>query len=172
MRMLRRIRWVGLVVGIAAMFLFTLLLNYSVFVMIHPYLYDTYIAEGAGVTAREDALFNALTGLSNLIATLLAFLLGGLVVGVLASAFAGLNGALSAAVAAFGGFALLVGPIVPWIWEPISNPGEVYTRADNLNNLLELSVIFCAVLPFVVLAGYVGGRLGARLRNRATSTTL
>ena len=30
-----------------------------------------------------------------------------------------------------------------------------------------LSGAFCAVLPFVVLAGYAGGKLGGRLRNRS-----
>jgi hypothetical protein len=97
---------------------------------------------------------------------LLAFFLGGLLVGGVVTAFPGLNGAVSSAIAALGGFAWYTGPLVPWIWETISNPGAVYTRSENLNNLLELSVVFCVALPFAVLAGYLGGKLGGRLRNR------
>ncbi len=89
-------------------------------------------------------------------------------VGGVVSAFPGLNGGVSAAVTMLGGFAWFVGPVmlsvVPWIWEPISNPGEAYTRADTLDQLLEVSVVFCVVFLFVVLAGYVGGKLGGRLR--------
>jgi hypothetical protein len=51
------------------------------------------------------------------------------------------------------------------MWEPISNPGEVYTVSDNVGTLLTLIAMFCAVLPFVVLAGFLGARLGGRLRN-------
>lgn len=95
--------------------------------------------------------------------------------GMLVSAFSGLNGALSAAVTALGGFAFWVGPVIPpvitWIWETISNPGEVYTRADTLSKLVELSAVFCAVLPLFVLAGYVGGKVGALLR-RSISTAV
>ena len=55
---------------------------------------------------------------------------------------------------------------MPWIWEPISNPGEDYTRSENLGNLLELSVVFCVVSPFAALAGFLSGRSGGRLRTK------
>ena len=58
-----------------------------------------------------------------------------------------------------------VAALVPSIWEPINNPGEIYTVSDNLGNLLTLTAMFCAVLPFVVLAGYLGAKLGGCLRN-------
>jgi hypothetical protein len=50
---LRRIRWVGLFVGVAAMIPLALGLTRFVSSVIDPPLYRTYIAEGAGVTARE-----------------------------------------------------------------------------------------------------------------------
>ncbi len=165
-----RIRWAGIVVGVAATMLFMYLLLYLVvFSVIMPYLYRTFIAEGPGVSAREDALFNTLSTGSLLIAVLLAFLLGGIPVGWVVGAFPGFNGALSTAVTAFGGLALFAVPILPWIWEPISNPGEAATRSENLYNLLEVGVMFCLVLPFIVLAGYLGGKLGRILRNRLTT---
>ena len=164
---MRRIRWAGVIVGAAATALISFLLALFVSSVIVARLYRAFIAEGAGMTAREDALFNILSGVSHLVAVLLAFFLGGLVAGGVAAAFPGLNGAVGAAVVALGSFAWFVAPLVPWIWEPISNPGEVYTRFENLGNLLRVSLAHCAVLPFVVLAGYAGGKLGGRLRNRS-----
>ncbi len=155
--------------GVAStMLLAYLLTRFVVYSVIFPYLYRTYIAEGPGVNATEDALFSTFSTGSLLIALLLAFFLGAVPVGWLVGAFSGLNGALSTSVAAVGCFAWYAGPLVPWIWEPISHPGEVYTRAENLYNLLEESVMFSLVFPFIVLAGYLGGNLGGRLRNRPT----
>ena len=59
---------------------------------------------------------------------------------------------------------MIAGPLVPWIWGPISNPGEVYTRSENVGNLIVVSVVFCGILPFIALAGFFEGRLGRRLR--------
>lgn len=59
-------------------------------------LYEAFIAEGAGTTAREQALFDALSGASHLAAVLLAFFLGGLLAGRIAPSFPGSNGAASA----------------------------------------------------------------------------
>lgn len=164
--MLRGIRWVGVVLGVAAMTPLALGFNGFVFSVIDSRLYRAFIAEGAGVTARENALFTALSGVSHLVAVLLASFLGGLLVGRLIAAFPGTNAAIAALVAAVGVFAWFVWPLVPWIWEPISNPAEVYTRSDNVNTLFEASVVFCVILPFIVLAGYLGGKWGGHLHER------
>lgn len=164
-----RIRWVAMVAGIAVAgplaFLFTIL----VFSVVDSRLYGAFIAEGAGTTAREQTLFDVFSGASHLVAVLLAFFLGGLLAGRIASSFPGSNGAVSAGLGAAAVFAYVVGPLIPWIWEPISNPGEAYTRSDNLNSLLEFGVVFCVALPFVVLSGYLGGLLGGRLRGRSAT---
>jgi hypothetical protein len=97
---------------------------------------------------------------------LAAFAVGGLVVGVAAHAFSGLNGALSAAVTALGGFAWWVWGLIPWVFLTPSNPGQAYTRAENVGDLIFFIVVFCVLFPFVVLAGCIGGRLGGRLRSR------
>lgn len=152
--------------GVAVMAPLTLGFTLLVFSVIDSRLYRAFIAEGAGTTAREQALFDGLSGASHLIAVLLAPFLGGLLVGRVVDAFAGTTAAISAAVAAVGLFAWFFGPLVPWIWEPISNLGEAYTRSDNIDNLIIVSVVFCAILPFVMLAGYLGGKLGSRLRER------
>lgn len=167
---MRRIRWVGVLLGVAVMTPLALGLTLFVFSVIDSRLYRAFIAEGAGTTAREQALFDGLSGASHLAAGLLAPFLGGLLGGRVTAASPGTNAATGAAVAAFGIFAWFVGPLVPWIWEPISNPGEAYTRSDNVNNLLVVSVVFCGILPFVVLAGYLGGELNARLRDRPAAT--
>lgn len=166
---LGRIRWTGTLAGIAAGAPLALLFTFFVFSAVDSRLYRIFIAEGTGTTAREQALFDALSAASHLVAALPAFFLGGLLAGRIAAAFPGSNGATSAGVGAAAIFACVVGPLVPWIWEPISNPGEVYTRAENLNNLMVFGVGFCVVLPFVVLSGYLGGLLGGRIRGRSAA---
>ncbi len=84
----------------------------------------------------------------------------------------GFNGMVSAALTAFGGFAWFVGPVVRWIWEPITNPGELYSRSENLNDVLVLSAIFCATLPLVVLASYLNAEAGERQRDRVVTRTV
>ena len=164
-----RIRWVAVVAGIAVAgplaFLFTIL----VFSVVDSRLYGAFIAEGAGTTAREQTLFDVFSGASHLVAVLLAFFLGGLLAGRIASSFPGSNGAASAGLGAAAVFAYVMGPLIPWIWRPISNPGEAYTRSDNLDVLLQLGVVFCVALPFVTLSGYLGGLLGGRLRARSAT---
>jgi hypothetical protein len=161
---LRQLRWVGVFLGAAVTTPLTLGLTLFVFSVVDSRLYRAFIAEGAGTTAREQALFDGLSGASHLAAVLLAPFLGGLLVGRVIAASPGTNAAVGAAVAAVGVFAWFVGPVVPWIWEPISNPGEAYTRSDNVNNLIVVSAVFCGIVPFIILAGYLGGRLGGRLR--------
>ena len=143
-------------------------LNLFVFAVIDSRLYDAFIAEGAGTTAREQATFDGISDASHLAAVLLAPFLGGLLVGRVIAASPGTNAAVGAAVgaavAAVGIFAVVMGPLVPWIWEPISNPGEAYTRSENVGNLFVVSAVFCGILPFIALAGFFGGRLGQRLR--------
>lgn len=167
--MLREIRCLGVILGVAASLLLAYLLTAFVFLVIDAYLYDTFIAEGTGVTAREDAFYSWLSNLSHLSALILAFFLSSVLVGRIVLASPELNGAMSAATATLIGFVLLVGPVVRWIWEPISNPGEAYTRSDNLNTLVFLALVFCVLLPFITLAGCLGGWLGGRLRNKGTT---
>ena len=73
----RRIRWVGVVVGVAVTVLVGFPLTLFVFSVIDAHLYRVYVAEGTRVTAREDALFNTLSGGYHLIAALLASSLAG-----------------------------------------------------------------------------------------------
>lgn len=162
--MFRGIGWVRVLASGAATVALALGLNLFVFAVVDSLLYDTFIAEGAGTTAREQALFDGLSGASHLAAVLLAPFLGGLVVGRVIAASPGTDAAVGATVAAVGVFAVVAGPLVPWIWEPISNPGEAYTRSENVGNLIVVSVVFCGVLPFIALTGFFGGRLGRRLR--------
>lgn len=76
---------------------------------------------------------------------------------------------MSAAVAALAVFVLFAITSLLWLWEPVSNPGEAYTKSETLNNLLVVGVVLFAVAPFAVLAGYFGGRFAilSRFRLRA-----
>lgn len=159
---MKRIRWASIIVGVVA----TSATFWLLFLVVGLPLFPNLYPEGAIPTGTAWYVHVVRATLPPLASLLLTFFLGGLVSGGVTSVSWEFYGALSVAVTAFGGFAWFVGPLVPWIWEPISNPGEVFTWSDNVGNLIVLSVMFCAVFPFIVFAGYLGGRLGGRLRDR------
>jgi hypothetical protein len=66
-------------------------------------------------------------------------------------------------IAQLGTFLWYAGALVPWVFVTPGDPGEAYTRSENVGNLLVVAMAFGAVFPIVVLAGYLGGRLGGRL---------
>lgn len=96
---------------------------------------------------------------------LLACFAAGLVAGRLAHGSPGINGALGTVLGFFGGFVWFVWGLVPWVFVKPSNPGEVFTRSDNVGTLVFLTTVFCIVLPLVALGGFFGGRLGRRLQR-------
>jgi hypothetical protein len=121
--------------------------------------------EGAVPTGFEWYRFVILGALRVLLSLFGIFFLGSILTGAVVSAFPGLNGVLSAAATHLGTFVWYAGGLVPWLFVTPSNPGEAYTRDENVGTLLVVAVAFCAVFPIVVLAGYLGGRLGWRLRG-------
>jgi hypothetical protein len=153
---------VGVGTGVVA----TCVVFWLLFLVVGLPLFPVYLPEGVelpiGLAWYVHVVRVTLPPLASL---LLTFFLGGLVVGVVVSAFAGLNGALSAATAAFGAFAWFVRHLLPWLWEPMSDHGEVYVLNEGLGTLIALTAIFCLVLPLIVLTGYLGARVGGRLRN-------
>lgn len=167
---LRRVEWVGVLLGGAATVLVVLLLEVFVVSPISSYLYGVFAVERpGGATSFTGRAWNTYVALSTslvLVALPLAFFAGGLVVGRLVSSFPGLNGVAGAAGVVAAGFAWLLATALPGILDPINNPGDVYTRSENLQMFLIWGTAFCAVSPFVVLAGFLGGRLGGQLKNR------
>ena len=156
---MRRLGLVGVVAGVVATSVVFWLLFFIVGLPLFPNLYP----EGVIPTGFAWYIHVVVATIPPLVSLLLTFFLGGLAAGGVASASPGPNGAVSAALTAFGGFTWFVAPLVPSMWEPISNPGEVYTVSENLGNLLTLTTMFCAVLPLVVLAGYVGACVMGRV---------
>lgn len=75
------------------------------------------------------------------------------------------NGAASATLAAFEGFAWLIWPLLPLLAEPGGDHGEIYVLNEGLGTLVAFGVAFGVVLPFLALAGYLGGKTGGRLRD-------
>jgi predicted permease len=96
---------------------------------------------------------------------LLACFAGGLAAGRLVPDSPGANGALGPTLGFLGGFVWFVWSLVPWVFVKPSNPGEVFTRSDNVGTLIFLTAAFCTALPFVALGGFFGGRLGGRPRR-------
>ncbi|QIN82522.1 hypothetical protein GBA63_07620 [Rubrobacter tropicus] len=173
--MLRNVGLVSVAVGVAVTTLLALLLETIVLPPINLFMYDLFAVERAGgaVSFTGDA-WNAYMVLSTSLmlgALPVSFLLGGVSAGVVARSRPAINGLTSAAVVVALGFAWLLATALPSLMDPISNPGEVYTRSENLQMLFLWGTAFCAVTPFALLAGYLGGRFGGRRGERAHLNT-
>ena len=127
-------------------------------------LYPRGQPEGAVPTGLAWYVFCDVQPVDSSVLLFLAFFLGNLVVGVVAPSSPGLNGAVSAVGVVALAFAWLLATVLPGLLRPISSPGDVYTRTENLQMFLIYAVALCFVLPFAALAGFLGGRLGRRLR--------
>jgi hypothetical protein len=162
--MLRNVGVKGVAVGVAVTKLLVLLLETIVLPPINRYLYDLFAVERAGgaVSFTEGAWdgYVALSTALVLRALPVSFLLGGVSVGVMARSHPGVNGLASAAVVVAIGFAWLLATALPGLMNPISNPGEVYARSENLQMLFLWGAAFCIVSPLALLAGYLGGMVG------------
>ena len=157
--MLRRVQWVAILAGIAAtLSLLYLILAFGSSFFLNP-MPAGMLLEGPAWYLR--VLVSVLVPLSCL---LFACFLGGLTAGGLAATSPGLNGGVSVTLGTAGGFLWFSWGLLPWIFVVPSNPGEVFTRSDNVGALIVITLVFCAVFPFVALAGFLGGRLGGRLR--------
>jgi hypothetical protein len=163
-----RIRWVGIILGVAAAMLFVWLLVALVDSVIIPYLHGIFAVERpGGVTSfsgRNAILYDILTLLALLSTFPLALFLGGLVVGGVVRSLPGLHGALSGAVVAAVGLAWSSANTLAILLDPVSD-----TPFDDAEKFLILTVGLCVLSPIAILAGFLGGRLGGRLRrSRAT----
>jgi hypothetical protein len=159
---LRRLGLVSVVAGVVATSVAFWLIRVVVGLPLFPNLYP----EGAIPTGFAWYIHVVLFTFPPLASLLLSFFLGGLAAGGVASATPGSNGAVSAALTGFGGFTWFVMPLLPLLWEPSGNHGEVYVLNEGLGTLIAASVTFCAVLPLVVLSGYLGARVGACVMGR------
>ena len=159
---MRDVGWTGAVVGVVATMLFARLLVALVDSAIIPYLHGIFAVERpGGVTSfsgRNAALYDALSGLSLLSAFPLALFLGGLVVGAVVRSSPGLSGALVAAV----GLAWSSANTIALLLNTTSD-----TPFDDAEKFLIVTVALCVFSPIAILAGYLGGKLGGRLRSRA-----
>lgn len=163
---MRGVRWTGALVGVVATMLFARLLVALVDSAIIPYLHGIFAVERpGGVTSfsgRNAALYDALSGLSLLSVFPLALFRGGLVVGAVVRSSPGLNGALSGAVVAAVGLAWSSANTIALLSNTTSD-----TPFDDAEKFLIVTVALCVFSPIAILAGYLGGKLGGRLRSRA-----
>lgn len=174
---LRRIRCWNVMLGIWATILFAVLLTAFVASPINSHLYGVFQVErpgGAGsFTGRAWDTYVLFSTSLQVFAMLLALFLGGIVVGGSGSSSPGLNGATTAALLVAIVLACLLGSALVSLLDPVDNPGEVYTQAENLQMSLVFVTASCVILPFATLVGYIGGTLGGRLRgtvaNRSTA---
>ena len=139
---------------------------------VDTYLYDTFIDAEQGVTARENAYFETLSGLSLLIALLIAFFCGGILAGLISCEFPDLNGVVSSVILVFSGFVILMGPLITRIWDRPATLDEAYSRAENLGNVLVFSFALGVISPFLILAGYFAAKLANRFRNTRNPATI
>lgn len=171
--LLRSVSWLGVVTGAVVAALLADLLADVVALPMSSHLYEIFESEAPGdvtvFTSRAWYAYEALSALISLSCLMLAFCVGGFVAGTMAFSLPGVHGAVAAAATAIIGFLWIVWGLLPWAFIQSSNPGDLYTRSENLGNLMVLVAVFCVVFPLAVLTGYLGGKLGGRLRGRATA---
>ena len=169
--MLRNVGVKGVAVGVAVTTLLVLLFETIVLPPINRYIYDLFAVERAGgVVSFTGGAWNSYMALSTALmlgALPVSFLLGGMSAGLAARSRPGASGLASALVVVALGFGWLLVTALPVLADPISNPGELYTRAENLQMLFLWGTAFCAVSPFALIAGYLGGRVGGHGSGRA-----
>jgi len=114
---------------------------------------------------------------------LLAHFLGGAVAGRMSSGSPGQSGALSAPLSVFlgiVGYVAFVGAEFLLMFGP-SEFVSLFVGRDSLREVLTdeemigfyvLMLVLAIYIPFAALVGYVGGRLGGRLRRRSTPQTV
>jgi hypothetical protein len=160
-RRMRRLRLPSVIAGatITVLLLFLILVFGSRF-------FPNPAPEGVLLVGPAHQLRVAASVLVPLACLLLACLAGGFVAGRLAPDSPGVNGAVGTALGCLGGFVWFVWGLVPSVFVRPSNPGEVFTRSDNVGTLIFLTGAFCIAMPFVALGGFFGGRLGGRPRRR------
>ncbi len=159
--MLGRFRPLGVIVGIVATFSLVVGMGLFLGLLIPP-----SFPEGGVPTGFERYRFIILGALRVLLSLFAIFFLGSVVTGAVVSAHPGLHEVISSLSTQMGTFLWYAGGLIPWIFVTPSNPGEAYTRDENVGTLLVVAVAFCVVVPIVALAGYLGGRFGGRLRGR------
>jgi hypothetical protein len=138
-----------------------ILINGAFSLIFFPQKLGPYFTVGPYWTYTNDStILLALTSLPRS-----AHLLGGLVSGGLDRSSPGLSGSLSAVLSAL----VAVGRFLYAYPSGFGPSVDAITRAKNAEFLLFLGGLFSVYFPFTVLAGYLGGRIGGRLRTATRS---
>lgn len=160
-----RISVVGVLLGVGAIvvvsFVFITLLGFSLFPVIF----------GKGPIIGSPSWFARALHLSLLYIAVWfhTFFIGGLIAGRTSRSSSALNDTACALGAMLGIF-VSVGPLVHWLWYPTGDDiGEVRVRLENVGLLIAWVIALCAVSPFTILGGLLGGRSGGRLREASTT---
>ncbi|MGF1473582.1 MAG: hypothetical protein ACFB50_17815 [Rubrobacteraceae bacterium] len=160
------IRWTGTALGASA----TGVLGF-LFLALASLVLDPFVSSITGtapvdgvtsITAAEERVRGLLTGAFVISSLLLCFFIGGLVAGRCAISHAGLNGAVVGIVILAVPFLSLLVGLGLVLLEPVRNPGDVYTRAENIGMLGAALVVYSVISPVMVLSGFLGGRVGGR----------
>ncbi len=164
--MMRRIRWVGVVLGtITTVALGAMLLAFVSLVLDTFLLSTTSTGSVNGVTSTtvtQESVRGLILLVSIISAVFFALFVGVLVSGRLASIHPGLNGVVVGVVIVAVPFVWLLGSTVFVFLEPTINPDDAITRSESLRMLVAALVAYSVVSPVFVLASFWGGRIGRR----------
>lgn len=164
--MVRRIRWVGVILGAVTTVALGAILLAFVSLVLDPFLLlitSTGSVNGVtSITVTQERVRGLLLLLSITSAVFLALLVGGSVAGRLAATHAGLNGGVVGIVLVAVPFVWLLGSLTFVFLEPITGYGDAYGRSENLGMLGAALIVYCVVSPVFILASFLGGRLGGR----------
>ena len=164
--MSRRIRWTGVIAGSVVALLAGWLTLLAIPAFTTMIAWEEHPGGVGSTTAERQELALAVWIVASAASLCAGYFVGGVVAGGMARASAGLNGALVAVLVPVLGTITLVAMMVPTL---LSIGWPFVFEADDLGKLFYGVVVLGVFFPISVVAAYVGGRAGPRLRARASA---
>ncbi len=166
--MLRRVRWVGVIVGSVA----ALLAGWLILLALPDfYAMIAFEERPGGVTSwtsESQELATTVWIVTSATSLCVGYFLGGVVAGRTARSSPGLNGALVAVLVPALGIITLVALMLPTLLSVMWPP--VFIEGEELAKLTFWVMVFGVFFPISVAVAFVGGRAGGRLRARGSAS--
>jgi hypothetical protein len=163
---LGRLRWTGVIAGTMVALLAGRLILVAMPDFYGMIAYEERPGDTVAFSTQSQTTAIGVQMLISAISWLLAYFLGGLVAGRMARSSDGLNGMLTAVLGALVGAAWYAWGVLPLVVGASIGP---QVRSENLGLLSFWTMVFAVFFPISALVAYSGGKVGGRLRSRASA---
>ncbi len=167
--MLRRVRWVGVIVGSVAALLAGWLILLALPDFYAMIAYEERPGGVTSLTSESQELATTVWIVTSATSWCVGYFLGGVVAGRMARSSPGLNGAVVAVCVPALGTITSVAMILPALLS-VSPEWSVVFGSENLGLLSFWVMMFGVFFPISVVVAYVGGRVGGRIRARVSAS--